>query len=360
MDPLTISLAALGGVVLAGVVAHGAWAARRAAPKQAELDVQRAEQREPVMDALDAQASDAADAAAEDSADGADAPLGRLSERRIGQLHRPRLDALIDAVVPLAFDGAVTGESLMAHLPPTRRAGAKPFLIEGFNAESSAWEPIAAGQRYTELQAGVLLANRSGALNEIEYSEFVQKIQDFAEPIGAMADFPDMLDVVARARELDAFASQHDAQLALRLRAREVAWSVAYVVQHVGHHGFVPGVVPGRMVLPAAEAGLPPQLTLTFDSQAALADDPNRSAIGELTLHFDVPQTDASAGTFALWQASANAIALELDAVIVDDNGRPLPAESFAAIDGELQQLYVALQARDLAAGSAAARRLFA
>ncbi len=60
------------------------------------------------------------------------------------------------------------------------------------------------------------MANRSGALNEIEYSEFIQKIQTFADAIGAEVDFPDMLEVVARARELDAFAGEHDAQLAVQ------------------------------------------------------------------------------------------------------------------------------------------------
>jgi hypothetical protein len=48
-----------------------------------------------------------------------------------------------------------------------------------------------------------------------------------------------------------------------------------------------------------------------------------------------------------------------MDAAIVDDNERPLSGEGFAAIGAELGQLYAALEARDLAAGSAAARRLF-
>jgi hypothetical protein len=63
------------------------------------------------------------------------------------------------------------------------------------------------------LQAGVQLANRTGPLNEIEYSEFVMKAQAFADALGGTPDFPDMLQEVARARELDQFASQHDAQL---------------------------------------------------------------------------------------------------------------------------------------------------
>ncbi len=57
----------------------------------------------------------------------------------------------------------------------------------------------------------------------------MQRIQALAESIGAAVDFPDMLEVMARARELDAFASQHDAQLAVHLHARGAAWSVGYI-----------------------------------------------------------------------------------------------------------------------------------
>jgi hypothetical protein len=134
---------------------------------------------------------------------------------------------------------------------------------------------------------------------------------------------------------------------------------VGYIHQHAARHGFVPGMVPGRLVLPSTEEGAPPVLTLTFDSQAALADDPNRAAVRDVTLSFDVPQTDPAAEPFVAWQASAQALSLGMDAVIVDDNGQPLSPEGFAAIGNELSQLYDALSGRDLSAGSAAARRLF-
>jgi hypothetical protein len=118
-------------------------------------------------------------------------------------------------------------------------------------------------------------------------------------------------------------------------------------------------MVPGRLVLPGTEEGAPPVLTLSFDSQAALADDPNQAALRDVTLSFDVPQTDPASEPFVAWQASAQALSLGMDAAIVDDNGHPLGAESFAVIGSELTRLYDELAARDLAAGSAAARRLF-
>jgi hypothetical protein len=349
MSTLTIALASLGGVVLAGIVAQGAWAARQAGPKRAAVPAPPLEPREPVMDAAGTDA---------DVATSTESP-GPLPERRTNKRLVQRLDALIDSIATLTIEAPISGSFALAHAPPTRRAGGKPFLIEGLNSETGEWEFPCAGQRYGEFQAGVQLANRTGALNEIEYSEFVQKIQVFAEGIGAFGQFPDMLEAVAAARELDSFASQHDAQLAVHLRARAAAWSVGYIQQHAGRHGFVPGVVPGRLVLPSSEEGAPPVLTLTFDSQAALADDPNLAAVRDVTLSFDVPQTEPSVQPFVAWKASAQALALGMDASIVDDNGRPLSTEGFAAIGNELGELYAALEGRDLSAGSAAARRLF-
>jgi hypothetical protein len=353
MNDLTIALAALGGVALAGVVAHGAWQARKAGPrrpalKQAAVPVASAEAREPVFEDTPLEAPLHDD-------DAAPVVVTPVAPRK----PTAQLDALIDAIVALTIDAPVSGELALSHLPHTRRAGSKPFMIEGLNAETGEWETPAPGQRYGEFQAGVQLANRNGAINEIEYSEFVQKVQAFAEAIGAMADFPDMLDVVARARELDHFASQYDAQLAVRLHARSAAWSVGYIQQHALRHGFVPGALPGRLVLPSQDEGAPPVLTLSFDSQAALADDPNQAALRDVTLSFDVPQTDPSAEPFIAWQASAQALSLGMDAAIVDDNGQPLSLEGFAAIGNALGQLYEALAGRDLAAGSMAARRLF-
>lgn len=357
MSSLQLWLAVLGGLVLAAVVAHNAWQTRRAGVKpplkpEAPPPV---EAREPVFgDAAAEPAGEEAKAPAE-----APAQVERMEPPLVVRRSTARLDALIDAIAPITIESPVSAETALLHLPPSRRAGSKPFLIEGLNTETGEWELPTLGCRYGEFQAGVQMANRLGALNEIEYSEFVQKVQAFADAIGAMPDFPDMLDIVARARELDAFASQHDAQLALRLRSKGAAWSLGYVQQHAARHGFVPGVIPGRLVLPAQEEGAPPVLSLQFDAQAAFAEDPAQAAVRELTLAFDVPQTAPTAQPFQAWCAAGEALRLALDAELYDDGGQPLHPQSFAAIGQELEQLYATLAERDVAAGSAVARRLF-
>jgi hypothetical protein len=343
---LTVALSILGALLLVALLAHGWWSARRASPRQADAALPSPQRVEPGF------------------GEAVSLPVAALpdpNDRRASTARRQaRLDALVDAIVPLALDAPVSGEAVLAHWPATRRAGTKPFYIEGLNIDSGDWEQPANGQRYSELQAGVQLANRSGALNEIEYSEFVHKLQAFAEGVGAMPDFPDMLDVVARARELDGFAGPLDAQLAVRLVARSVAWSVGYVQQCAGRQGLLPGAVAGRLVLPAADEGAPPVLVLEFDAQAALAEDPQAAALREVILSLDVPQTPAAVEPFPTWHKVAHALAEDMDADLLDDAGRPITLHAFDAIGKDLAQLYAALETHDLAAGSPAARRLFA
>lgn len=340
MSSFTIGLAILGGLLLAGLIVWNAWSTRRNAPRQPELAVAAdpveppMERSEPVLD---------------------DAPLAPLPlpERK------PGLDALIDVLAAIAVDAPVAGEAALAALPTTRRVGGKPFAIEGRNEATGDWEMPRAGQRYAAFQAGVQLANRNGALNEIEFSEFVVKAQAFADAVNGAPEFPEMRDEVARGRELDQFASSHDAQLGFTLRALNAAWSPGYVQQHAARLGFVAGAIPGRMVLPASTSGHPPLLGLSFSPQAALADDPSHSAIRDLSLSLDVPQVPRGEQPFARLREAADALAAAMDGVITDDDGRPIPPEALDVIASDLEGLYDILDARDLSAGSPQARRLF-
>lgn len=346
MSSLQIGLAVAGGVLLAAMVAHGAWRARRSLPLQAthsDSEGQGATQpndQQAVEPALDATAFDVASF-----------PL-TVVERKLA------LDALIDVIAAIALEAPVSGEAALAVMP-TRRAGGKPFFIEGFSDGGQRWEVPAAGQRYAMFQAGVQLANRAGALNDIEFSEFVMKTQMFCDAVNGSPDFPDMREEVSRARELDQFAGEHDAQLAFVLRARHAAWSPGYVQQNASRLGFVAGSMPGRMVLPAREAGSPPLLGLNFDTQAAMAEDPAQSAILELTLSLDVPQVDRAENAFARMREAALLLAENMDGMVTDDKGVLLQPEAMDRIGVELERVYDTLERRDLAAGCAAARRLF-
>jgi hypothetical protein len=269
------------------------------------------------------------------------------------------LSDLLDVVVPLATDTVVSGDAVLAALPGTRRVGSKPVFIEGLNVLTHAWETPVPGQRYSPLQAGIQLANRHGSLNEIEFSEFVVRLQSFADALQLEADFPEMMPEVARARELDQFAADHDAQLSFMVRASRAAWSPGYLVQHAAAQGFVAGSIPGRMVLPASRAGDAPVLILQFDTQAALAEDPDHAALREFTLSLDVPQVARAERPFVRMREAALQLARVMEGAVTDDAGHPIGPTTMDQIGADLEQLYDALEARGLAAGSVTARRLF-
>jgi hypothetical protein len=338
-----MGLAAVGGLVLVAMAVHAAWISRKNLPRQASPD-------EPGTDSqLRAGMDPGLDVAAFDVAN---FPLPTPEKK-------PLLDALIDVIAAISLDGPASGDAALAAMPPTRRVGSKPFAIEGFNEASKHWETPLAGQRYTAFQAGVQLANRSGALNEIEFSEFVMKTQTFCDAINGTPDFPEMREEVARGRELDQFAGDHDAQLGFVVQARHAAWSPGYVQQNAARLGFVAGVIPGRMVLQASLPGMPAVLGLSFDAQAALADDPALSAIRALAISLDVAQVERSERAFERMREVAQSLASTMDGVVTDDNGTPLPSEAMDVIGAELEHLYDTLERRDLSAGSALARRLF-
>ena len=387
MSTLQISLAVIGAVLLALIVAYNAWTTHRNLPKKArpvEDDPlsEPALRQEPAFDAVFGGAGASASASASASAKGSTAPPGAgpaLDPGAPGQPpgpahagagtpggpllppadRRPGLDPLLDAIATLQCEQAVPGESALAAAPPTRRAGSKPFAIEGFNETTQQWEMPTPGERYHLFQAGVQLANRVGALSEIEFSEFVYKAQAFADHLNASIDFPDMLHEVMRAKEIDLFASEHDAQLAFVLRARQAAWSAGYLQQNAARLGFVQGAIPGRMVLPAPTPGLPPLLGLSFDTQAALAEDLEQSAVRDLMLSLDVAQVHRTEQPFARLREIAAVLCNVMDGMLCDQNGQPLPAMAMDPIATDLELLYDQLDGRELSAGSVLARRLF-
>ncbi|WP_439589511.1 cell division protein ZipA C-terminal FtsZ-binding domain-containing protein [Hydrogenophaga sp.] len=376
MSTLQIGLAIIGGLVLAGVVAYNAWVTGRSVPRTARergshaadeaageetLPYSPADLSEHEIQRIDPVLGDMPGAPAPPEPAVVAAAIASVSVNPLMAQpdKKPGLDALIDVIAPLQLEHEVSGDAVLAALPGTRRVGSKPFAVEGLCEATSEWETPRLGQRYRSLQAGVQLANRSGPLNDIEFSEFVVKAQAFADLLAASPDFPDMRAEVARARELDAFASGHDAQLGFTLRARRTAWSPGYVAQHAGRLGFIAGALPGRMVLPGSSSGHAAILSLVFDSQAAMAEDPEQTALREIALSLEVTHVPRSEQPFVRMRQAAMALAEAMDGVVTDDAGQPLSTDTMDRIGADLESLYDALDSRDLSAGSAQARRLF-
>ena len=359
MGSLQLALIVAGAVIIAAVLAFNglqAWQLRR-----------RRRAAEPQAPSMDAEA----DFGERREPDLGDAELATEGAR--ARSSAPRIDPLIDAIASFLFEQPVPGSALIERLPRAARAGAKPLLFEGRNAVDGRWESLQPQSRYAELQAAVQLASRNGALNAIEFSEFVTKCHALGEALGTAPDLPDMGEVLEHARDLDAFAAANDAQLSINLQAQGVAWGVDYLRQQAQAAGIAGAAGAGRLALleavGEAEDGAAPVASadghrllalvqLQYDAQADLSDDP-QLPVSRATLLLDVAQVPQSLRPFARMREAAQRLAQALPARQVDDNGAPLSPAALDQIELQLQQLYAALDARGLPAGSAAAQRLF-
>jgi hypothetical protein len=280
-----------------------------------------------------------------------------------GNLPFELLDVLIDSIISLDLHTPLYGQKLLQHMPDTRRVGGKALLFEAKNLESDSWEYPRADQQYRHMQLGVQLLQGAHRLNNIDFSEFVAAAHAYAEKVHATVELPDMREELARAKELEALAKEVGVEVELCVSARETPWSAGYVQQHAQRLGFVPGMYPGRMVYSQAwheGAAAQPIFTLHFDAQAALAEDLGESALRLIRLVLDVPQVPRQLAPYATLRQVAVDFAAKMGGYISDESGRNISADFMDSIALSLEAVYDQLDARDLAAGSPLARRLFA
>jgi hypothetical protein len=407
MDELTLGLIGAGAVVVGGVVVYNAWQGakvRRRMPRPMPADTAEAfarddqeeqspfieparptQRREPAVsdDASDsgprleptfgtaAPADTPADIQAEtttpngfpepegEPATGVDEPAEPIlpAATTISSAPPAIVDRRIDCIVPIRLAGPLAGDKVIPLAQRLRRAGSKPVHIEGKPEGGGAWELLQNGVRYEELRAAAQLANRSGPLNELEFSEFVTGVQQFADAIDAAPEFPDMMETVAMARELDGFAAQCDAQLSINVLSDGAPWSANYVQAVASQDGLLLSRDGTRFV--KLDARQSPVFMLQFGDTNFLRDDLTYKGGQMITLVLDVPVADEDILPFRLMCDYAKSLSERIGGRVVDDGRRPLPETALLAIEKQLMTLYAKLEQAGIPAGSPATRRLF-
>lgn len=256
-----------------------------------------------------------------------------------------RLSEVCDCIVEIATPGGCSGDRLAPIVQRFRRAGSKPVVVEaGSDSEPGAWHAPAAGHQYDRLRAGILLANRHGPLNAMEFSEFVTAVQAIAEAFSGSVPIPAMGTVLARARDLDATCAQLDAQIGVNVDAPEaidpaqlaaIAPSLAIIER--GSHRYVRPGSQGEALF-----------------SVSFSDSPNR-----LTFLLDVPRSPPMLEPWTQMIECASDCAKRLGARLADDGGRDLNAPALAQIGRQLEQRYESLDAIGLPAGSTFALKVF-
>ncbi|UMR29804.1 cell division protein [Massilia sp. MB5] len=298
-------------------------------------------------------AAPAAGAAGAASAGAAGAPSApqRSADASVpaAELATSLVDPLIDCLLPLELEAPVRGEKILPALHKLRFVGSKPVHYIGL-AVSGDWEPIVHGTVYTKLQGGVQLASRSTALNELEYSELVTRLRGVADEISAEPHIPDMIEVMAEAKNLHRFVASHDAQLGVNLASNGAPWAITTLLGALEKQGF--DVRPdGRYTMRDNEGG---QL-FSLSTNVTLAEE----TTPRLTLLLDVPCVAPARDGFGAMIACAKSLVARLDATIVDDYNQPLSDAALTEIAGQVKDFYAEMDSADIPAGSTRALRLF-
>ena len=288
------------------------------------------------------------------------------------------LDPRVDCIIEFTLAAPWSGQRLLQLAQANRRMGSKPVLFEALSkptpaasatlAEPSAAEPSAddasiatglsseataaaarwgilrADQSYRQVRAGVLLANRHGPLNAMEFAEFLALSQRLADLFETVPVLPDMTSTLQQARLLDAECIKLDAQLGINIDCADAIGPAdlarvarANALAERGNNRY-------------ARLGSGDEVLFSL----ALSDKPNR-----VTLLLDVPRAPVDQKPWPVLLSCAHACLAPLQGHVVDDAGRPLNSRNLDSLSAELAQRYAMLDQSGFKAGSALAMRVF-
>jgi hypothetical protein len=256
-------------------------------------------------------------------------------------------DPLLDCVLELRCTRAVDGVAVIdaaTRLVSTDRT--LPVFFVVWDARIKDWVLPDRFGYYSDALAAIQMANRRQVLTEIEASRFVASVQQVAAALDADFDPPDIARLVASAQELDRLCARFDVRIGLTLESTTGAWS-AQRLDLAAQQAGLEAVDPQRWVKLDAD-----RLPLFSLASASLLTD-------RLALELDVPLAPVSGAPLRAMTSTANVLAAALGARVVDDNGRPISANSVAAIEAQLARLVGDMRAAGIEPGSPRARRLY-
>ncbi len=371
MTDLTVSLLATGGAFLVALIIYNKWQEYKARksveqafsgghddvlmnPDEQAADDYPRDRHEPRMDQMEPGVFDGhiERGMAEDFPDIDQMNRDDANPYAMPQVQSERelaVDDVIDCVIPLEFETPVRGERVLAAIGALSFVGRKPVHFIGVE-QSGNKDQIAHGGVYTILYAGVQMVNRSGPLNELEYSEFVGKLREIAEQLNAHSEIPDMNHVMAASKELHQFVSEHDAQLSVNILANGAPWAINTLLAALEKQGF--DVRPdGRLVMPDGDGGT----LFSLSTNVSVAD----TTTSRLTLLLDVPCVGPGRDGFGAMSACARSLATRLAGTVVDDSNQTISKTAIDEIAGQVDEFYAAMAEAQIPAGSLRAQRLF-
>ena len=276
-----------------------------------------------------------------------------------GTEHPRAVNAEIDTVALVMADALMLPDHFWPTIDQSRQVS-KNILWEGL--AGGLWQPITENSDddtgFRELRAGLQLASRGGAVDGHTLHAFIDMMAAFAQGIGAVSQREDAAAAMQRAQSVDAFCADTDIEIAVNIIGKS---GVTFATTKVRGLAESNGMVP----LASGEYALRDELGLVlFTLRNMNADEPPGikmagAYLTGLCFALDVPRTPHPEKIFERMMALAMRFADTLHGEVVDDNRKLLTANGRKVIAETIAQIAGAMEARNVAAGSSAALRLY-
>ncbi|WP_459617601.1 cell division protein ZipA C-terminal FtsZ-binding domain-containing protein [Bordetella sp. 2513F-2] len=260
-------------------------------------------------------------------------------------------DPACEVVIEVSFSEPVRGSDLVPVLQGLRQVGRKPLRLFASTDQQRHRARIITHESYASVQLAVLLANRSGPLTAIEWSQAWARAQDLADRFDGSIEGPDQQAVLEQAAKLDDTCAALDTQVGLTLLL-STPRPVSEVTGLARELGFAPD---GPRLAWLADSGV-----VRFTLSRADGAPFDGGSVDRLYMLLDVPCSPADPRAFGRMVDVGRDLAARLGAHLVDDQGKPLAEGTEAIIDERLQVLFQQLEQAGLPAGGERAQRVFA
>ena len=262
-------------------------------------------------------------------------------------------DESVEVVIELILPQAVSGAQIMQAITPSLMAGRKTVRVFWQDEAGRLHSRPNPADNYERLQFAVLLANRSGPLNDIDWSKIWNRIQSVADALDGHLEGPEQDEVLTRASKLDELCATLDSQVALTLvlGSNQKIEDILVGAQSMGF-AYQAGILNW-----VDDHGLPCFTVSRIDGDSF---DTGVAKVDRLSMLLDVPRSPAHLRAFGRMLDVGLELAHRFGAELVDDQGQPVASGADVSIDTHLQALFVQLESAGLTAGSPRARRVFA
>ncbi|MFH1814003.1 MAG: cell division protein ZipA C-terminal FtsZ-binding domain-containing protein [Pseudomonadota bacterium] len=267
-------------------------------------------------------------------------------------------DRQVEELISIEFEAPVAATEFQRTWNDLTQTLAVTMRMRGRDEHAGRWLPLTAqtAGALSKVELAVQLADRRGALSEASVSALAHALQGVADRFLAVVHFPDVRELLGRARELDSFAASVDVQIGLNLVAGESLISGTKLRGLAEAQGFT---LSGGQFHARDDVGNTLYTLCSLDAEQFSADTMKALQTQGVTLLLDVPTVADGARQFDRMVMVAEQFAHTLGARVVDDNRQPLSPASLALIRGKVAEFQGRMIQFGIKPGSESANRLF-